>query len=72
MKSARKAAQNALYESRKLSGQNSKRTKLKAKRARTLRPSRHASGPCHNVGCPRCNPISQNLLPPSQLGLLKK
>jgi DNA-directed RNA polymerase subunit M/transcription elongation factor TFIIS len=58
MKRARKAAQRALYEARKRAGQNtkSKRNKLRAKRTHHVRVERHRSGPCGNVGCPKCNP----------------
>ena len=67
-KSARKSAQQALYESRKQAGQNtkSKRAKLRSKRQATGRNERHRLGPCQSVGCPRCNPIEANLLPPSE------
>jgi hypothetical protein len=73
-KSARKAAQKALYEGRMRAGQNikSKRVKLRAKREQRVRNAKHAEGPCTNVGCPACNPIEQNLVPPSQYHLLKK
>jgi hypothetical protein len=73
-KSARKAAQKALYESRMRAGQNtkSKRAKLRARRERQARNTRHAEGTCTNVGCPACNPITQNLVPPSRYHLLKK
>ncbi|MCU0657842.1 MAG: hypothetical protein MUF64_22040 [Polyangiaceae bacterium] len=73
-KAARKSAQKALYESRMRSGQNtkSKRAKLRMKREHQVRVVRHADGPCTNVGCARCNPIEQNLLPPSLYHTLKK
>ena len=61
MKRARKATQQALYESRKREGINekSKRARLLAKRSKkkTLRVKRHAKGACGNVGCPTCNPM---------------
>lgn len=73
-KSARKAAQQALYESRKQSGQNtkSKRVKLRKQREAGGRNERHRLGPCQNVGCPECNPIEANLLPPSQYHRLRR
>jgi hypothetical protein len=57
-KTARKAAQRALYEQRKRDGQNtkSKRAKLLAKRKKRIRLERHRTGPCGNIGCKRCNP----------------
>ena len=71
-KSARKAAQQALYESRVRAGQNSKskRSKLRSKNERKVRNARHLAGPCSNVGCSTCNPAPYNLLPPSQYRLL--
>jgi hypothetical protein len=73
-KSGRKAAQRALYESRMRAGQNSKskRTKLRQQRERKARNVRHRLGPCNNIGCPTCNPIEQNMLPPSRYSLLKR
>jgi hypothetical protein len=67
-KRARKAAQKALYESRKLSGQNtkSKRARKQVQR-KTVRSMRHRLGPCGNIGCKKCNPIEANLLTPMQL-----
>jgi hypothetical protein len=66
-KSARKIAQRMLYEQRKRDGQNtkSKRVKLRAKRKKTIRLSRHRAGPCGNIGCETCNPIPENLHTPS-------
>lgn len=57
-KRAMKAAQKALYESRKREGINtkSKRVRLRAKRTRRLRLVKHRLGPCGNVGCMKCNP----------------
>jgi len=69
-KRTRKAAKKALYESWKKAGQNSKsrRAKLRAKllRKKTIRLSRHLTGPCGNVGCRQCNPIPANLHTPNQ------
>ena len=50
--------QQALYETRKRAGQNtkSKRHRLKSKRATRLRVERHRLGPCGNIGCKKCNP----------------
>ena len=58
-KRAMKAAQKALYESRKREGINtkSKRVRLRAKRTRKLRLVKHRTGPCGNVGCRECNPM---------------
>lgn len=70
-KRARKAAEKAKYELWKSLGQNqkSKRAKLRAKQLHKvkLRKSRHAGGPCGNVGCKVCNPVPYNLLTPRLL-----
>ena len=68
-KRARKAAQRALYESRMRAGQNlkSKRVRLRVKRLTKVRLARHREGRCGNVGCPKCNPIPENLGTPRQL-----
>ncbi|MEJ7731303.1 MAG: hypothetical protein WKG00_19075 [Polyangiaceae bacterium] len=62
-KRAYKAAQRARYETWKLAGQNakSKRTNLRKQRTKAVRSERHPLGPCGNVGCATCNPITQNL-----------
>ena len=64
----RKAAQRALYEARMRAGQNlkSKRVRLRQKRKHVVRAARHREGACGNVGCPKCNPVPENLLTPSQ------
>jgi len=66
-KTARKAAQRALYEQRKRDGVNikSKRVKLAAKRQKRFRLERHRAGPCGNFGCKKCNPIPENLVTPT-------
>jgi hypothetical protein len=65
-KRARKAAEQAKYEAWKAAGQNTKsrRAKLRARRLRraTVRAGHHATGPCGNIGCKRCNPIAANLV----------
>jgi hypothetical protein len=57
-KQMRKAAERATYASRALAGSNSKRGKLKAKRATKFRPVRHVATSCGNPGCSRagCSP----------------
>ena len=57
-KAAMKSLQRALYETRKREGQNtkSKRVKLRAKRKKRVRLTRHRLGRCGNVGCTKCNP----------------
>jgi hypothetical protein len=62
-KRAYKAAQRARYEAWKLAGQNakSKRANLRKRRDKGVRSVRHPLGPCGNVGCATCNPITQNL-----------
>lgn len=57
-KRSRKIAQQALYESYKAQGINtkSKRKSLSDKRKRQVRNVRHATGPCNNVGCLKCQP----------------
>lgn len=69
LKRARKAAQRSLYESRMRAGQNlkSKRVRLRTERERKVRLARHREGRCGNVGCPKCNPIPQNLSTPAQI-----
>jgi hypothetical protein len=55
-----KAAQKALYESRKRAGINakSKRVRLRAKRKKQVRVLRHRFGACGNIGCKMCSPLS--------------
>lgn len=71
LKRARKSAEKAKYELWKSLGQNqkSKRVKLRAKQLQKvkLRRSRHAGGPCGNIGCKLCNPVPYNLLTPRLL-----
>lgn len=58
VKKNRKAAAQALYDSYKAAGNNtkSKRKSLSDKRKRQVRNVRHASGACNNVGCSACQP----------------
>lgn len=74
-KRAAKAARHALYKSYAESGNNqkSKRNKLRSKRKATVRNSRHALGPCNNVGCKKCSPVAQMLaIRKAQRGTLKR
>jgi hypothetical protein len=55
-KQMRKAQERALYSSRALAGSNSKRGKIKQKKASKFRPQRHVATFCGNPGCQRCFP----------------
>jgi hypothetical protein len=68
LKAGRKAAQKAKYATFAASGNNSKRSKARNKRASgKVRSMRHADGPCGNIGCAIDNPMDYNLLTPAQL-----
>jgi hypothetical protein len=60
MKRARKATNRARYAAMAASGSNSKRSRLAAKRKRTVRVKRHVVANCGNVGCTRCFPREIN------------
>lgn len=52
-KQMRKSAERARYQSYVANGTNSKRNKLKQKKASKFRPVRHPITPCGNQGCSR-------------------
>ena len=52
-KQMRKAAEKARYASYISSGTNSKRNKIKQKKATKFRPVKHRATNCGNVGCSR-------------------
>lgn len=56
MKRARKATQKALYKQWTEAGQNSKRSKLRRARKRSVRTHRHRISYCGNPGCSKCFP----------------
>lgn len=55
-KQMRKSAERARYQSYVANGTNSKRNKIKQKKASKFRPARHIAAFCGNTGCSRCFP----------------